>query len=275
MFLKSIQQLEAGALKFKDNTLMATTFFCKALYHYWVEANLDAAKKLFDQIINKPDLLRLLPNDFSNAINGFYGEILFQLNEFEQAILKFETYAETRNPYFYYQPNLLSQLAELYMITNRMADAKKILDNDLNRFLESGESEAVQITSITYTKYFLINNELTEAFKQLQTATRNLNKKFYLIYDVEIRTLELVYFILSGEIKFAKSILARTLKFLREKAKTKLLKSQIEKQEILSKMCKAKAKNKDIKIFVQPIQKVFNGYSTINSILLTRYCITS
>lgn len=90
------------------------------------------------------------------------------------------------------------------MIKGRMDEAKEILDKHLNRFLESGEEDAIQITSIAYTKYYFLINNLQKAFEYLQIARQHLNKKFYLIYDIEIRTLELIYFILSGDLKFSK-----------------------------------------------------------------------
>ncbi len=271
-FLTAIEELENGYNKFNDDALMALILYCKALYTYWFENNYPEAKKLFRKLITDKNYFRLLPEDFSNSIKGFYGTILYHLNEFDSAIEIFEEYVKEKSPFFYNQPHLLNRLCELYMIKGRINEAKELLDKHLNRFLESGEEDAIQITSIAYTKFYLLTNDLQKSFEYLQIARQHLNKKFYLVYDVEIRTLELIYFILSGDLKFSKAILSRTLKFLREKVKTKELKHQIEKQEILNKMCKAKSRNKPVNTFIEIIEKSFKGLDTINFLLLKNYC---
>ncbi len=272
-FIDVLKELEAGSEKFKDESLVAMTIFCKALYAYWVEEDFFKAKKLFSNLLEDIQLLKLLPEDFADSINGFYATILFKLNEFDLAIKAFEKYVTVKHPFFYNQPHLLSRLCELYMIVGRMDEAKLILDKHLKRFLESGETDAIQLTAIAFAKYYMLSGDLTNAFDYLQKAREYLNKKFYLINDIEIRTLELIYFILSGDIKFSKAILARTLKFLREKVKTKKLQNQIEKQELLNKMCWARSRNKPMGIFTDRIQNTFNGFDTIYALLLKKYCL--
>lgn len=272
-FIKTIESLEAANKKFKDEVLDAIILFCKAQYAYSIEMNFQEAKILFAKLRNEKKKLMLLPKDFANAVNGFYATSLYQLNEFDNSLAVFQENIDEKNAFFLNQPHLLSRLCELYMIKGKMAAAKEILDNHLKRFLESGEQDAVQITSITYSKYYMLNEQLSEAFESLQVARQNLNKKFYLMHDVEIRTLELIYFILSGDMKFAKAIMMRTLKFLREKVKTKELKQQIVKQELIARMCKAKTKNRSMDRFMNSIPEVFSGFDTVYGIMLQRYCL--
>ena len=119
----------------------------------------------------------------------------------------------------------------------------------------------------------MLNNELLNAFEYLQTARKHLNKKYYIIHDIDIRTLELIYFVMSGDLKFAKTILSRTIKFLREKVKQKDLGLEIKRQEVIKNMCQAKIRHGSMKTFNKQISEKFTGSNMIAGMLLSRICI--
>ncbi len=273
LILNELKNLDDANKKLKDEKLLALSLYCNAIYVFCIERNIAKAKNEFLNLLNNMTHLDLLPTDFALSVNGFYASSCYLLNEFDEALVSYEKYVTEKNPFFFSQPHLMIRLCELYMIKDREKDALEILELHLKRFAESGEPDAVQLTSITFAKYYLFIHDLPKAFESLQVSREHLNKKFYLLHDVDQRTIEQLYFMISGDMKFARSILIRTLKFLREKVKTKELGQQIKKQEVLSKLFRAKAKSKSLKPFIPLLESVFTGYDYIYVILLKKYCI--
>ena len=274
VFSSTLEKLSAGEKKFHSDELKALHLFCNALFQFCIKIDFAESEKLFSKLRKNIAYTKLLPDDYSPAVNAFYASSLYYLNRYDEAIAVLEEFIKSKSPFFYNQPHLLARMSELYMIKNRMPEAYEILYKHLNRFLHSGEPDAVQIASITFTKYYLLKGNLEKAFESLQTARLKLNKKFFLLNDIDTRMLELIYFIQVGDIKFSKIILMRTLKFLREKTKTKVLKHEIEKMELLNRMCRAKTRNRSMKPFAGKVLETFKGFDTIFGMLLGRFCIT-
>ena len=272
-YKKVFKMLDDGIKKYNDDRLKSVLNYCKALYAYCIDKNFNESKKLFSALKLNTQLIKVLPIDFVYSIDAFYGTSLFFLNEFDSAMEVFEKEFKKKSAFFLNQPHLLCRLSELYMVKGRMEEAKEILDNYLKRFLESGEPDAIELISITYSKYFMLNNELSNAFEYLQTARKHLNKKYYIIHDIDIRTLELIYFVMSGDLKFAKTILSRTIKFLKEKVKQKDLGLEIKRQEVIKNMCQAKIRHGSMKTFNKQISEKFTGSNMIAGMLLSRICI--
>ncbi len=270
---KTFQIINDGIKKFDDERLKIIALYCNALYAFCIENDFLKSKKIFLTLKSIPEAAKLLPSDFFYSIDGFFGTCLYYLNEFDDCMEMFARSMKYNNLFFFNQPHLLCRLCELYMIKGKMIEAKEILDNHLNRFLKSGEPDAIGLIAIIFSKYYMLRSDLINAFEFFKMARKHLNNKYYIIHDIDVRTLEVIYFLLVGEMKFAKTIHSRTLKFIREKAKTKKLKGEMKTQEVIKRLIGFKLRSKSIFNFDLQIEEVFTGHYKIQGILLNRIFI--
>ena len=271
-FKKTIDQISLGAKVHNDRALEVFEHFIRAVHSYMVKLDYYEAEKLFSSLYKDKERLKLLPVDFANSVCGMAASSLYFTNRFEESVNIFEDNIRDKNVFFLNHPHLLMRLTEVYMITGRMDDAYEILSKHLKRFLDTGEPDAVQIAAIVYTKYYLLLGDSQSAFDYLQIVRNNLNKKFFLIHDLDTRMLEIIYFILNGDLKFAKSIIVRALKFVREKKKSKEVPKYAEGFELLHNLVIAEMKGRPLNHFVQEANNIFSGSDTIFGILISRYC---
>lgn len=144
-------------------------------------------------------------------------EMYYMNSEFERAFKEyssiFTTYTEDLATDFYHH----AKFAQVAMIIGQLEFAKNLIDNRFALFIESKQVSSGVMGCILNAKYYFFTAQYAEANKYIQLAKRLISKSFYLQYEFEIRILESMYFIMINDLKSAKNLLRRNVKFMNSK----------------------------------------------------------
>lgn len=125
----------------------------------------------------------------------------------------FENNQNTLESDFYHH----SKYAQLCIILEKYDLAKSIISSKFDVFIESSQSSAGTMGAILYAKLYLFNDPENYTNKYIQTAKKLINKSLFIQYEMEVRILENIYFILKDDHKVAMSLLKKNLKFMNSK----------------------------------------------------------
>lgn len=132
---------------------------------------------------------------------------------FSEYFTNFNLYREVLLNDFYHH----AKFAQVALIVGKYDFAKEIIENRFNIFIESKQPGTGTMGSLLFAKYYLLTGEHATANKYIQQAKKLISKSFYIQYEFETRILENIYFILRDDVKQAKSLLKKNIKFMNSK----------------------------------------------------------
>ncbi|MFN0048137.1 MAG: hypothetical protein ACKVOU_03320 [Cytophagales bacterium] len=144
-------------------------------------------------------------------------EMHYMNSDFEKSFSEyekhFEQYKEVLENDFYHH----AKFAQIALVISKYDFAKKLIDSKFGIFIDSKQPGSGTMGSLLLAKYYLLNNNFAEANKYIQNAKKLVSKSFYIQYEFETRILENVYFILINDVKQAKALLKKNIKFMNSK----------------------------------------------------------
>lgn len=271
---EELEELEESVGSIKSVTLQVLLSLAKGMFYYYAER--DYGKSL-NTLLNAKKLLSKndtnVTYDESCMIEIIIGLNYYQMNKFQEAL---DVLLEAKTNYpamMKTQTHVISHIVSLQMILGNMKEAKLLLNNLIKRFLNILEAESSEIVSISYIKYYLLNDDLNNAYAYLSKAREFLNKKFFSTHDIEVRTLEIIYFVYSEDYVFAESLINRGVKYLHEKAKEKEVDSALQRFKLLKQICRTSNENQsELSRFPDEITKSFKGYDYLTGVLIQKGC---
>ena len=132
---------------------------------------------------------------------------------FHEYFVNFQLYSDVLNNDFYHH----AKFAQVALIVEKYDFAKELIENRFNVFIESKQAGIGTMGSLLLAKYYLLKGPNANALKYIQLAKKLIGKSFYIQYELEARILENIYFILRKDMKSAKSLLKKNIKFMNSK----------------------------------------------------------
>lgn len=146
-------------------------------------------------------------------------EMQYMNSNYEQAFDSytkiFDEYKEELESDFYHQ----SRYAQLAIITEKDQKAIEIIDHYFGVYVEGKKQGPGTMGALLYAKYYLFK-DAEQSNKYTQIAKRLINKTVFVQYEYEIRMLENIYFALTDDLKTARTLVKRNLKFMYSKGLT-------------------------------------------------------
>lgn len=161
------------------------------IYHYsfanqgFIDTNfLQNAIKAYDFAKDYLELEELIITSLKLCENMYYN------SEFNKA---FESYHHYYKEYFEYFQNdfyHLTKYFQLSLITSEYHTAFNLLETHFKLYLDLLHPSRGTMAALNYTKYYILNHDLSKAQSYLAKAMLLNDKNFYLPYEYEIRLLE-------------------------------------------------------------------------------------
>ncbi len=143
-------------------------------------------------------------------------EMQYMNSNYEQAFESystiFEQYKTELESDFYHQ----SRFAQLAIITEKNQKAIQIIDQYFGMYVEGKKQGPGTMGALLYAKYYMFKDP-EQSNKYVQIAKRLINKNIFVQYEYEIRMLENIYFALIDDVKTARALVKRNLKFMYSK----------------------------------------------------------
>lgn len=143
-------------------------------------------------------------------------EMLYMDSRFEEA---YKSYTDlfTKNEDklesdFYHQ----SRYAQLAIINNDDQKAIKLIDKYFGVYVEGKKQGPGTMGALLYAKYYMFKDP-EQSNKYTQLAKRLINKNLFVQYEYEIRMLENIYFALINDVRTARTLVKKNLKFMYSK----------------------------------------------------------
>jgi tetratricopeptide (TPR) repeat protein len=144
-------------------------------------------------------------------------EMYYMNSEFEKAYNEysviFEKDAKDLANDFYHH----AKYVQVALLNDKYDKAKELIDNRFLLFIESKQPSTGVMGCLLYAKFYFFTKQYAEANKYIQLAKRLISKSFYIQYELEIRILETTYFIMINDLKSAKSLIKKNVKFMNSK----------------------------------------------------------
>lgn len=202
-------------------------------------------------------------------------EMKYMDNKFE------ESYNEYKNIFSKYDSELksefyhISRYAQLAIINEDFENALIILNTHFSIYVESKKQGPGVMGALLYAKYYIFN-DYEQSNKYIQLAKRLVNKNMYVQYEFEIRMLENIYFALINDVKTAKTLVKRNLKFMYSKGlnlkNSEMIYVVVLLQEILKNNFKTEKFGIRLKSKYASLQKSYAAiYGKIISVLIEKY----
>jgi hypothetical protein len=215
---KSIgKELLGDELKLADSSNVLTKYeLYKSLSTYYQHTEGDAAnaKKYIEKnvsLINSN--LSYFEKDEQILVKCKQAEINYMNSAFDTAYNLYtqiftEFQHELENDFYHH-----SKYIQLAILTKNYSIAKDVLNNHFGVYLESKQGPQALMASISYAKLYLFT-DISQANKYIQQAKKLISKSYYVQYELEIRILENIYFILVNDIKTSTSLVKKNIKFM-------------------------------------------------------------
>lgn len=266
--------LETGdTLKKKSTVTLEALFHLAAgMYYYYARTDYSQSLSYFlkaKEIFNSEAVH--LKYEERESIEVFIALNYYQTEKYSEA-LNILTEAERNfSTIIKTQTHVINRMIELHLIQDNLKEAKSLLDNRMKRFLDINEYDSAEMASLSYMKYYLLKDDLNSAFVYLDKSRKFLNKKIFVTHEIELRFLEIIYFLYNSDYAFADVLTKRGIKHLNEKSKNIKAKLYLEKFKVIQQVCKATDKDNppEQKIYDEINQK-FNGYSYLTGKLLLK-----
>jgi hypothetical protein len=153
--------------------------------------------------------------DIAVFLQLLYADALFTCGNKKEA---FEMYSQTlrdgvsKNMYGYFYH--YEQYALLAILQKNYPEALHILKTIFDPEIKNRNDIYATRGALAYAKYYLATDDYKNALAQINIA-RTINEKiFYLPFDIQIRVLENIYFVLTNDAEFAFQLTQRNIKFL-------------------------------------------------------------
>jgi len=237
--MKELVEIRRAIAEKPTVTLEAILGLAAGMYYYYVEMNytLSLSHLLSSKEIITQQKVNLTDDDKEGidvfiALNYYQNEKFSEgLNVLSEVEKNFPTILKT-------QTHVINRMIELHLILGNMKEAKSILDNRLKRFIDIAEFDSAEIASVSYLKYYLLSDDLNNAFLYLEKAREFLNKSFFTLHDIELRLMEIIYFIHNGDYSLANRLINRGIKFINEKSKQNEVILHLAKFKLLQRICR-------------------------------------
>lgn len=193
-------------------------------YYTYYEKN---DEKVIEYLQKAMQLKKAIAYFFSIDIGKFldllYADALFASNKTDEAHDKYNQIFATgvdEDMYGYYyhceQYCLTLIIKKEYDKAHSLLNAvfKPCIDNKMDIYATRG--------AMTFAKLFLSSGELKSALRFLNIAKGINEKSFYLPFDIQLRVLESIYFILKKDFEFVSQLANKNIKFLKSQQQHKL-----------------------------------------------------
>jgi hypothetical protein len=150
---------------------------------------------------------------FCKIADTYYQESKFQFayEEYQKVIPKHPEIF--RAQYFF-----TSTYAQLAMLCSDFSGADRILEEYYGSLIrERTEGQPLVMASILQAKRFLLERKPEQSKPFIDLGFTANDKGLFISFDIELRRLETIYFILSGDVAFGDSLIDKHLKFLQSK----------------------------------------------------------
>ncbi len=255
-------------------TLEALYHLAAGMFYYYTKA--DYNQSLSHLLHTKKILTKEttgLKYEERESVEVFIALTYYQTGKFTEALNILLETEKTFPTILKTQTHVINRMIELHLIHENLKEAKTLLDNKMKRFLDITENDSAALASVSYMKYYLLKDDLNNAFVYLTKSREFLNKKSFVNHEIEVRILEIIYFMYNDDFAFAAILTKRGIKFLNEKTNRIKIKLNLEKFKVLLEICRVTDRNNppEQKI-LDDINQKFKGYSyLIGKLILKGY----
>jgi hypothetical protein len=185
--------------------------------------------------------------DIAGFLKLLYADALFAEGELVKAFGEYSAAFKTgvdENMFGYYY--FCEQFSLLKIINRDFTGAQKLLEDVFAGCIERGSDIFATRGSLAFAKLFIASGNLKEAIHYI-TAGFSINEKsFYQPFDIQLRVLENIYFLMKEDFDFALKLARRNFKYAEGQPQKQMMKDYLRFWTALAEFARLKKKRKDV-----------------------------
>jgi hypothetical protein len=238
----SIEQLFASEKKLKGSKhYLAQYYLFRTIcsYYSYYEKNAEKVIEYLQKAIALKDNIKdFFPVNINHFLYLLYADALFTNGKIDEALTIYHKILKSdieKNMYGYYYH--YEQYAMLNIIKKDFGYAKEILNRIFAECIKSKKDIYATRGAMTYAKLYLSSGDYKSAMTYIRIGHNINEKSFYLPFDVQLRVLENIGFILKEDFSFAKKLANKNIKFLSSQKEPSSLSEYFDLWKTLIDLC--------------------------------------
>ena len=214
-FKKAIDQLGKPLDWFNEETFFA--YHLANIYYYHALEKFDEAIIVSQHAIASLEKFNTEKNDINLVrISLKLNEFLYYKSRFEESYTNYrKVMLSPLIDILPDRPYHLTKYLQVCLITGHIDEAGKILIGKLDYMGSRVEELIIARDAVSFAKYYLFTGDYKEAFRFIQLGFAKNPKGKYFQYEIELRHLQTIYFVLTDQHDVALEMCARNIKYLR------------------------------------------------------------
>lgn len=261
-----IKKLLANENKLKDNQCYLALYYLYRTvcsYYSYFDKNPKEVIVFLQKAIELKDFIKdFFPVNIHHFLNLLYADALFVNNQTLEALTIYQQILANgidKNMYGYYYH--FEQYALLNIIHEKYLEAERILENEFQGCIKNKMDIYATRGAMSFAKLYLSMGDFKKALEYIRTGNNINVKTFYLPFDIQLRVLENIAFLMKGDYTFAKKLALKNSKFIASQKEQHLLKDYLDLWALLNKLCnvalKKESKTQSIFLEAERLNKSF------------------
>lgn len=246
-----IKKILSNEQKLKDNNSHLALYYLyrtACSYYTYYNKNPQQVVTYLQKAIELKDYIKdFFPIDINQFLNLLYADALFVNGQTKEALSTYRkilTNGIQKNMYGYYYH--FEQYALLNIVENNFTEAEQILEKEFSVCIKNKMDIYATRGALTFAKLYLSNGDYKKALDYIRIGNNINEKNYYQPFEVQLRVLENMAFLLKRDFVFAKKLAKKNIKYLSSQKEKELLKDYLQLWQLINKVCDIAIKKLEI-----------------------------
>jgi tetratricopeptide (TPR) repeat protein len=134
----------------------------------------------------------------------------------------------------------------LNIVENNFTEAEQILEKEFSVCIKNKMDIYATRGALTFAKLYLSKGDYKKALDYIRIGNNINEKNYYQPFEVQLRVLENMAFLLKRDFVFAKKLAKKNIKYLSSQKEKELLKDYLQLWQLINKVCDIAIKKLEI-----------------------------
>ncbi len=261
-----VKKLLNNEKKLKENNCHLALYYLYRTvcsYYSYFDKNPQEVVVYLQKAIELKDYIKdFFPVNINQFLNLLYADALFVNNQTKEALAIYKQILGKgieKNMYGYYYH--FEQYALLNIIHKNFKEAERILEEEFQACIKNKMDIYATRGAMSFAKLYLSMGDFKKAMDYIRTGNSINEKSFYLPFDIQLRVLENIAFVLKGDFVFAKKQAVKNSKLIESQKENQLMKDYLDLWQLIINLCdiamKKVQKSKDINKEAERLNRSF------------------